>query len=230
MDWLSIGAPILGGLANSITSDEAPQMTATQRAWMNRMRDMYKWYLNYSKGIPGSDPMEQSAMASAQGLLGEQNAQGYQGLLSAMGAPGGPGASNSADAISNFQSNAAGTRANLSSQLFAQFMQNRFAARDKASNIAGQAYGMSPRPTPVQPNVDFSSLLGQMASQYAYDKALRNKSSSENSVTTNSPITKRNNMALNTIGDGPGYYNEDPLSDPYTKLPALPSYRSPRIG
>lgn len=159
----SIAGGFLGG--GDDAGELSPEMQRIYQMLMKRYRDI----MRESRGVPMSDPQEQAALAQAKALAGEGIGQNYQGLLASLGTDN----PNAADALSNFRSGAQGTMANLDIQSLLSSLGARQDARfNKAPALLGQAMGAASSQR-FGGGTDIGALLGQAASQYAFQKSYK---------------------------------------------------------
>lgn len=159
----SIAGGFLGG--GNEAGELPPEMQRLLQMYFKRYREISR----YGAGVPGSDPQEQAALAQAKALAGEGIGQNYQGLLASLGTDN----PNAADALANFRSGAQGTMANLDIQSLLSSLGARKEARfGTAPALLGQAAGIAGGQR-YGGGQDIGAMLGQMASQYAYQKSYK---------------------------------------------------------
>lgn len=160
------GASLLASLFGGSGQPELPpEMQRLYRYLMKISRDR----LHYAKGIPGSDPQEQAALAQSRALAGNELGQQYEGLLAALGT----GNANQGDALANFRSGAGGTLAGIDANALLGFLANRQKAYMEAAQIGGMAAGPGSAYGPQQGGqTDLAGVFGNLAQTYAYQKAL----------------------------------------------------------
>lgn len=170
IDPVTAGIEVGGALLSGLFGGNAGELPPEQQRLYRMILKAYRDTMQYAKGIPGSDPQEQAALAQAKGLAGEGIANQRQGLLSMLG-PGGANASGAADALGNFNSAAAGNLAGIDANFLLQFLQNRQNLRyGGAQGMLNGALGAASGPR-VNASPDFGSLIGQLSQQIAYQRA-----------------------------------------------------------
>lgn len=169
-DPVSAGLLLGGGLLQGLFSGQ-PELPPELQAIFRQLMRAYRDTLAYSKGVPGSDPQEQAALAQARGLAGEDLMQQRQQLLAAL-TPGSAGASNAADALARFGSNAAGQLAGIDTNFLLQFLRNRQDLRyGGAQGILSGALGAAGGPR-INYNPDFAASIGQLAQMLGYARGM----------------------------------------------------------
>lgn len=131
-----------GGVSalSSMFGDDDPEMPEEMKRLYRLARRLYKERLAFAKGIPGSAPGEQAAIAQAKGLAGQQMGNAYQEFLAARGARG-PVSGSDADASRIFGESQAGNLMNIDMGMMAQFLQNRENVYGQLPGILGAAGG-----------------------------------------------------------------------------------------
>lgn len=154
------------GLISSLFGSGEPELPPEVKRILQKLMRSYKDTMAYSRGIPGSDPQEQAALAQARALQGNEQAQQYGSLLASY-QPGSGMDTNAADAQSRFRSNAASQLGATDMQFLQQFLQSRQQMRyGGAQSILGTALSAANSPRPQQPGSDFSGLLMQLGQQW----------------------------------------------------------------
>lgn len=165
---ISAGAGLLSGFlgGGNEAGELSPEMQRILKMYLKRYRELSR----YGAGVPMSDPQEQAALAQAKALAGEGIGQNYQGLLASLGTDN----PNAADALANFRSGAQGTLANLDIQALLSSLGARKDARfGQAPALLSQAAGVAGGQRFGGGGSDIGALLGQAASQYAFQKSYK---------------------------------------------------------
>lgn len=154
------------GLVSSLFGSGDPELPPEIKRILQKLMRSYKETMSYARGIPGSDPQEQAALAQARALQGNELGQQYQGLLASY-QPGSGMETNAADAKGRFASGAANQLGAVDMQFLQQFLQSRQGLRyGGAQSILGTALSAANSPRMQQPGSDFSGLLMQLGQQW----------------------------------------------------------------
>lgn len=162
--------PILGGLLGGLFGNNEPQMPWWQDYAFRFNRNIARDKLRYSKGVPGSDPQEQAALAQSNALLGSQFGQ-QRDAYGAASSPWGANAGNNTDLMANLDNMLGTNRASMLQNHFLDSLTRRQNAQGEAAQIMGQAAGTAGGGyQQQQPNI--AGNMQAMAQQMAYSQML----------------------------------------------------------
>lgn len=170
MDPTMISA--IGGLMGGLMGGGEPQMTPQADEAYRWLRSMAKWFNQYAKGIPGSDPQEGAALAQANALLGNMFQGQRDQVMAAGGNPWGANGVNATDLMENLQSSLMANKAAMTSQHMLDSLGRRQQARGTAADIMGRAAGVAQGGTYTPQGSNLASLMGNLAQSMAYTQAL----------------------------------------------------------
>lgn len=127
------------GMAGSFFGG-GPQFDMTPGgAWgFNKAKQLYQWWNQLGRGVPGSAPQEQGALAQGLGLMGQQQNAARTSAMAGMGGPGGPGFGNKASFLANMGNAQTGQMGGFDASMMQQFLQSRMNAMSQAGNMASQ--------------------------------------------------------------------------------------------
>lgn len=153
------GAGLLSGFFGGGNESELPpEVARILRLLMKSFREVRQ----YGRGIPGSDPQEQAALASMKGLAGEDIGNSRERLLAGLGT----NAPSAGDALSRFDSSASSTFAGMDMSALLDSLGRRQQARfGTAPGILAQAGGLASSGR-ISSGQDLSGLLAGAARTY----------------------------------------------------------------
>lgn len=160
--WGALGGGLLSGLFGGGGPQLPPELKRLYKIQAGAAQDLQ----HFSRSVPMSDPLEQAALASQRGLLGQQQMDQRNQLFASLS----PDAmTNTPDFLTNLTNQQYGQQANLTSQNFLNSLLARRQALMGAANVAQGAAGS----VNYQQPFDLSPLLQQLSHAYAYRKASR---------------------------------------------------------
>lgn len=156
---------LLGGLGGLLGGPQSPEIDPRMQRIYKMLMGSSKAAMRYGKGVPGSDPQEQAAMAQAMGLLGTQQNGDLQALFGA--ANPATGMQGFPDMLKNVTSSNQMQTAGLTQSMMMDFLGKRQNARyNIAPGLASQAMGAAGNMyRPAQPTgwEGLSPMLAQLA-------------------------------------------------------------------